>query len=110
MSTSPSQIENYISEAAKTEASSLEEKIDAKMRAREKYDDITGDFVYFLPFKIIERDDTLALLVERYALKGWVYIQARNNKEPDPAGYHLYFSQSIPDPLPEPEDPLFPVG
>jgi len=111
MATSPADIQNYIDEDVAREAARIEADIDAAMRVAKKdaYDAETGDFVFVLPGAIRRRNETLQLLLETYMAKGWAYIQARNNQDPLPVGYHLYFSQAVPDPLPSPETPLTPI-
>jgi len=111
MATSPADIQNYIDQDVAREAARIEAEIDASMRSASKsaYDAETGDFIYILPNAIRRRNETLQLLLETYMAKGWAYIQARNNQDPQPVGYHLYFTQVVPDPLPEPETPLTPI-
>ena len=111
MATSPADIQTYIDEDVAREVARIEAEIDAAMRAAKKdaYDSVTCDFVYILPNAIRHRNQTLQSLLETYMAKGWAYIQARNNQDPLPVGYHLYFSQVVPDPLPDPEEPLTPI-
>lgn len=111
MATSPSDIQNYIDEDVAREAAKIEADIDTAMRAAKKsgYDKSTGDFIFILPAAIRHRDEVLQSLLDTYMAKGWAYIQARNNQAPLPPGYHLFFSQVVPDPLPDPEEPLTPI-
>lgn len=111
MATSPSDIQNYIDEDVAREAAIIEAEIDSAMRAANKsgYDDETGDFIFILPSAIRRRDEVLGSILSTFMAKGWAYIQSRNNQDPLPVGYHLYFSQTVPDPLPDPEEPLTPI-
>lgn len=111
MATSPTNIQTYINEDVAREAAKLEADIDAAMRAAKAsaYDKDSGEFIFILPAAIRHRNETLQLLLDTYTAKGWAYIQSRNNQDPLPVGYHLYFSQVVPDPLPDPEDPETPI-
>jgi hypothetical protein len=111
MATSPADIQNYIDKDVAREMAKIEAQIDAAMRAANKsaYNAATGDFIFILPSAIRRRNETLQLILETYMAKGWAYIQSRNNQSPLPVGYHLYFSQTVPDPLPDPEEPLTPI-
>jgi hypothetical protein len=111
MALSPAEIQSFINMDVAREAASIGAEIDAAMRAAKKsaYDKETGDFVFILPNAIRHRNEVLQLLLDTYTAKGWAYIQSRNNHDPLPSGYHLYFSQVVPDPLPEPEEPIAPI-
>jgi hypothetical protein len=109
MAIGPSDIDGFVEDDVELHAAALEEQIDSKMRAMDGLDPVTGDFKFMLSSKICQRNAVLQEMVVRYMAKGWAYVASFNNQPPDPAGYHLIFKRVVPDPLPLPEEPQFPI-